>query len=94
MEKTTLKFCDLAALGSFSRLISGGFFINTCMLALTTYLDYQMISIATSKYAAVTIATTEKVLPTAFKSKQPLIKAVCIIVSKTNKPVKTFQPLN
>jgi len=61
MEKRTLKFQCLLTMAKFSKLVSTGFLMNTNNFTLTGRFSDDDIKLATSKYKAVVIATTEKV---------------------------------
>ena len=61
MEKQTLKFSTLKDLTDFTKLLNGGYLINTKNLTLTSKIPEIQLNLALELYNAVQIETTEKV---------------------------------
>ena len=61
MEKRTLKFDCLINMAIFSRQLSSGYLMNTNNFTLTGKFSESDIDMATKKYNAAVIDTTEKV---------------------------------
>lgn len=61
MEKLTLQFQSIIKLAKFSKLISAGYLINTSKFTLTGKFTPDEVELATKKYNALIIETTEKV---------------------------------
>jgi hypothetical protein len=61
MNKLTLQFSSLEHMVQFSKLLSGGFMMNTIRLNLVgLFSDFEM-SIAIEQYDAVLVETTDKI---------------------------------
>lgn len=61
MEKQTLKFQCLVNMAKFSKLVSVGFLMNTNNFTLTGRFTEADIQLATTRFKAVVIETTDKV---------------------------------
>lgn len=61
MEKQTLKFDCLINLAIFSKQLPGGYLMNTNNFTLTGKFSCDEVDLATTKYSAAVIETTEKV---------------------------------
>ena len=61
MEKRTLKFQCLINMAMFAKLLSSGYLMNTNNLTLTGKFTEDQLKLATSRYEASLIETTEKV---------------------------------
>jgi hypothetical protein len=61
MEKRTLKFDGLVDMARFSKLVSVGYLMNTNNLTFTGKFKKEDIELATEKFKAILIETTEKV---------------------------------
>jgi len=61
MEKQTLKFDCLINLAVFSRQLTSGYLMNTNNFTVTAKFSEDDIDLATGKYNASVIETTEKV---------------------------------
>ena len=61
MEKLTLQFSSLEGMVQFSKLLTGGFMMNTMRLNLVgLFSDFEM-SIAMEQYGAILVETTDKI---------------------------------